>query len=106
MSTVAEALRAAADQAGAQLKGVWAMDAKTTEGIDQLIAGGAEVDQAEIDRLWDALSHVPEAEACGWLKDRFGISWQVLPENMGELMTRPGAHEHMMAMRKIIIDEL
>ena len=47
--------RAAADQAGAQLKGVWAMDAKTTEGIDQLIAGGAEVDQAEIDRRCEGL---------------------------------------------------
>lgn len=63
-------------------------------------------DQATIDQVWDALSADPGAEACGWLKDRFGISWQVLPENMGELMARPGAHEHMMTMRKIIIDEL
>ena len=53
--TLAATARAAADQAGAQLKGVWAMDAKTTEGIDQLIAGGAEVDQAEIDRRCEGL---------------------------------------------------
>ena len=52
---LATTARAAADQAGAQLKGVWAMDAKTTEGIDQLIAGGAEVDQAEIDRRCEGL---------------------------------------------------
>ena len=52
---LAATARAAADQAGAQLKGVWAMDAKTTEGIDQLIAGGAEVDQAEIDRRCEGL---------------------------------------------------
>lgn len=52
---LAATARAAADQAGTQLKGVWAMDAKTTEGIDQLIAGGAEVDQAEIDRRCEGL---------------------------------------------------
>ncbi|MFL0460562.1 AMP-dependent synthetase/ligase [Kytococcus sedentarius] len=52
---LAATARAAADQAGVQLKGVWAMDAKTTEGIDQLIAGGAEVEQAEIDRRCEGL---------------------------------------------------
>lgn len=52
---LAATARGAADQAGAQLKGVWAIDAKTTEGIDQLIAGGAEVDQAEIDRRCEGL---------------------------------------------------
>ncbi|HRO10726.1 VOC family protein [Amaricoccus sp.] len=44
-------------------------------------------DQAEIDRLWSALSAVPEAEACGWLKDRFGVSWQIAPRALGEMMT-------------------
>lgn len=39
-------------------------------------------DQAEADRYWDALSAVPEAEQCGWVKDRFGVSWQVLPGGM------------------------
>lgn len=62
-------------------------------------------DQAEIDRLWEVLSSVAEAERCGWCVDRFGVSWQILPENMGELMQRPGAHEHLMAMGKIVIDE-
>ena len=44
-------------------------------------------DQAEIDRLWSALSAVPEAEACGWLKDRFGVSWQITPAALGPMMT-------------------
>jgi predicted 3-demethylubiquinone-9 3-methyltransferase (glyoxalase superfamily) len=43
-------------------------------------------DQDEIDRYWAQLSHVPEAEQCGWCKDRFGISWQVTPQRLGELM--------------------
>jgi predicted 3-demethylubiquinone-9 3-methyltransferase (glyoxalase superfamily) len=43
-------------------------------------------DQAEIDRYWDALSAVPEAEACGWLKDKYGVSWQIVPKAMNEMM--------------------
>lgn len=59
--------------------------------------------QDEIDRLWDALTAVPEAEQCGWLADRFGVSWQIVPANMAELMQRPNAYAHMMAMKKLII---
>ncbi|TMD56195.1 MAG: VOC family protein [Chloroflexi bacterium] len=44
-------------------------------------------DQAEIDRYWDALSAVPEAEQCGWLKDRFGLTWQIVPTAMEDMMT-------------------
>jgi predicted 3-demethylubiquinone-9 3-methyltransferase (glyoxalase superfamily) len=43
-------------------------------------------DQAEVDRLWAALSAVPAAEACGWLKDRFGVSWQIDPRSLGEML--------------------
>lgn len=60
-------------------------------------------DQAEIDRYWEALSTVPEAEACGWCKDQYGLSWQIVPENMGELMASPGAYERMMTMKKLDI---
>ena len=42
--------------------------------------------QEQIDYFWDRLSHVPEAEACGWLKDKFGVSWQIVPSLMGEMM--------------------
>jgi predicted 3-demethylubiquinone-9 3-methyltransferase (glyoxalase superfamily) len=43
--------------------------------------------QDEIDRLWHALSAVPEAEQCGWLQDRYGVSWQIIPRQLGELMS-------------------
>jgi predicted 3-demethylubiquinone-9 3-methyltransferase (glyoxalase superfamily) len=44
-------------------------------------------DQAEVDALWDKLSAVPESEQCGWLKDKYGVSWQIIPEAMGKLMS-------------------
>jgi len=62
-------------------------------------------DQAEIDRFWAALSAVPEAEQCGWCKDKFGVSWQIIPTNLDQLMSRPKAFEHMMAMKKLEIDQ-
>lgn len=43
-------------------------------------------DQEEIDYFWDKLSAVPEAEACGWVKDQFGVSWQIVPAHMDEVM--------------------
>jgi predicted 3-demethylubiquinone-9 3-methyltransferase (glyoxalase superfamily) len=43
--------------------------------------------QEEVDRLWESLSYVPEAEQCGWLKDRYGVSWQIVPERLNELMS-------------------
>jgi predicted 3-demethylubiquinone-9 3-methyltransferase (glyoxalase superfamily) len=63
-------------------------------------------DQGEIDRLWAALSAVPAAEQCGWLVDRFGVSWQIVPANLAELMVRPGAYEHLMGLGKIVIANL
>jgi predicted 3-demethylubiquinone-9 3-methyltransferase (glyoxalase superfamily) len=62
-------------------------------------------DQDEIDYFWDKLSSVPEAEQCGWCKDRFGLSWQVVPENTNKLLRRPNAYAHMMKMKKLVIDE-
>jgi predicted 3-demethylubiquinone-9 3-methyltransferase (glyoxalase superfamily) len=44
--------------------------------------------QEEIDFLWNKLSAVPEAEQCGWLKDQFGLSWQIVPTALGELMSQ------------------
>jgi len=60
-------------------------------------------DQEEIDYYWAKLSTVPASEQCGWCKDQYGLSWQVVPENMGELMKRPDAFEHMMQMKKLVI---
>jgi predicted 3-demethylubiquinone-9 3-methyltransferase (glyoxalase superfamily) len=61
-------------------------------------------DQAEIDYYWEKLSAVPESEQCGWCKDKYGLSWQVVPENMEELMSRPNAFPHLMEMKKIIVE--
>ena len=44
-------------------------------------------DQAEIDRLWAALSEVGSIEQCGWLRDRWGLCWQIVPKRLGELMS-------------------
>jgi predicted 3-demethylubiquinone-9 3-methyltransferase (glyoxalase superfamily) len=46
-------------------------------------------DQAEVDRYWNALLDGGKAEQCGWLKDRYGLSWQIVPTVLGELMTDP-----------------
>ena len=43
--------------------------------------------QKEIDYYWEKLSAVPEAEQCGWLKDKYGVSWQIVPAAMNEMMT-------------------
>ena len=50
--------------------------------------------QEEIDHYWSSLSAVPEAEQCGWLKDRYGLSWQVVPSRMDEMM-RTGTKEQI-----------
>jgi len=66
-------------------------------------------DQAETDRLTDALSAVPEAEQCGWVKDRFGVSWQITPRRLTELLSSGDpavarrVFEAMMEMKRIDI---
>jgi len=69
-------------------------------------------DQEEVDYFWNRLSAVPEAEQCGWLKDRFGLSWQIIPRQMGELLGHPNrkkalaATNVMLQMKKIVIADL
>jgi predicted 3-demethylubiquinone-9 3-methyltransferase (glyoxalase superfamily) len=43
-------------------------------------------DQAEVDRFWERLSSDPKVEQCGWLRDKFGISWQIVPTVLGEML--------------------
>lgn len=62
-------------------------------------------DQEEIDYFWEKLSAVPESEQCGWCKDKYGVSWQVVPENIEALMKKPDAYPHLMEMKKIVIEE-
>lgn len=63
-------------------------------------------DQTEIDHYWAALSAVPDAEQCGWCKDKYGLSWQILPAQLHELLTGPAAVQALLAMRKISIADL
>ncbi len=64
-------------------------------------------DQAEIDYYWDALTkNGGEESVCGWCKDKFGLSWQINPENIEEIMVSPGAWEKLLAMKKIGIAAL
>lgn len=63
-------------------------------------------DQEEIDYYWEKLSAHPESEQCGWLKDRFGLSWQIVPKNMGDLIKTPKAMQAMLQMKKIDIAKL
>ena len=69
-------------------------------------------DQAEVDYFWKKLSAVPESEQCGWLKDKFGLSWQIIPSQMGELLTSPNrvralaVTNAMLKMKKIVIADL
>ncbi len=69
-------------------------------------------DQAEVDRLWKALSAVPEAEQCGWVKDRFGLSWQIVPKALTRLMADPDpakakrVFDAMMQMKKLDVAAL
>lgn len=62
-------------------------------------------DQEEIDYYWEKLSSVPESEQCGWCKDKYGLSWQIVPENMEALMSKPNAYQKLLEMKKIVIAE-
>lgn len=75
---------------------------KFNESISFLVACK---DQDEIDYFWSKLSHVPESEQCGWCKDPYGLSWQIIPDDMEELMKKPGAFAKLMEMKKIEIAE-
>ncbi len=62
-------------------------------------------DQAEIDYFWEKLSTVKEAEQCGWCKDAWGVSWQIVPANIEELLKRPDGYVNMMQMKKLVIND-
>jgi predicted 3-demethylubiquinone-9 3-methyltransferase (glyoxalase superfamily) len=69
-------------------------------------------DQDEVDHYWDRLVDGGEESMCGWLKDRFGVSWQIVPDRLNELLDDPdpvraaAASKAMLGMRKIVIAEL
>ena len=88
------------------LRGTWmaATDSGTfhdftfTAGVSMIVSCR---DQEEIDRYWAGLSAVPEAERCGWCVDRWGVSWQVVPHNIAELMADAATRDKILHMGKI-----
>jgi predicted 3-demethylubiquinone-9 3-methyltransferase (glyoxalase superfamily) len=69
-------------------------------------------DQDQVDHFWDALTDGGEEGPCGWLKDRFGVSWQIVPRRLIELATSGDAEtakrvtDSMMRMKRIVIADL
>jgi len=82
---------------------------KFTEGISFYV--GCK-DQVEVDYFWEKLSHFPESEQCGWLKDKFGLSWQIIPKRLDELagdkdpVKVKKSVNAMLKMKKIIVADL
>jgi predicted 3-demethylubiquinone-9 3-methyltransferase (glyoxalase superfamily) len=68
--------------------------------------------QEDVDYFWEKLSAVPEAEQCGWLKDKYGLSWQIVPAAMDEMMATGTAEQidrvtqAFLPMKKLVIAEL
>lgn len=59
-------------------------------------------DQAELDYYWDTLTQGGEPGPCGWLKDKYGVSWQVVPRVLSEMMRDPDRERAGQAMRKML----
>jgi predicted 3-demethylubiquinone-9 3-methyltransferase (glyoxalase superfamily) len=58
--------------------------------------------QEEVDELWEKLSAGGEKSRCGWLKDKFGLSWQIVPEALGELLAHPDPEKAKRAMNAML----
>ena len=69
-------------------------------------------DQKEVDYFWDKLSASPENEQCGWVKDKFGLSWQIIPKQLGKLLMDKDKEKAlrvmnaMLKMKKIVVADL
>jgi predicted 3-demethylubiquinone-9 3-methyltransferase (glyoxalase superfamily) len=106
---------------GKVMAGEFTLDGVTFRGIN----GGPEFrfseaisfsvtcrDQSEVDYYWDSLVDGGEESVCGWLKDRFGLSWQIVPTRLYELVSDPdprraqAATQAMLGMRRIVIADL
>lgn len=76
---------------------------KFTEAISFVIRCD---DQEEVDYYWSRLTAGGKESQCGWLKDKFGLSWQVVPAQLPDLLKHPNAMKAMMGMKKLDIAEL
>ncbi len=109
------------DKAGMAVTVEWELDGQRFVGIN----GGPQFkfseaislqinceDQAEVDHYWERLTADGEESVCGWLKDRFGLSWQIVPDRLYELVSDPNparaqaATQAMLQMRKIVVADL
>jgi len=109
-------------QPGTVMAGEFTLDGMTFRGINGGPAGFgfseaisfsvACRDQSEVDYYWDALADGGEESVCGWLKDRYGVSWQIVPTRLYELVSDPdrdralAATQAMLRMRRIVVAEL
>jgi predicted 3-demethylubiquinone-9 3-methyltransferase (glyoxalase superfamily) len=62
-------------------------------------------DQQEIDKYWNYFTEEGKEVQCGWCIDKYGLRWQVIPKNLGELMGKPNAWQVMMKQKRIVIEE-
>jgi predicted 3-demethylubiquinone-9 3-methyltransferase (glyoxalase superfamily) len=82
---------------------------KFTEAISLFVSCDT---QQEVDELWEKLSAGGEKGRCGWLKDKYGLSWQIIPKALGQLMGDPdpkksqAVMQAMLQMNKIVIEDL
>ena len=90
-----------------------ALDGGPTFKLSEAVSFAIECeDQEEVDYLWEKLSAVSESEQCGWLKDQFGLSWQIVPKRLGELLSDPAEEKShkvlnaMLEMKKLDVAEL
>lgn len=76
---------------------------KFTEAISFVIRCDS---QAEVDNYWEKLSAGGSEGQCGWIKDHFGLSWQIVPARLPDLIKKPNAMQAMLKMKKLDIAEL
>jgi predicted 3-demethylubiquinone-9 3-methyltransferase (glyoxalase superfamily) len=110
------------DKAGTAMAGDFVLDGLRFRGINggpanahfsEAISFSIDCqDQSEVDYYWDSLADGGQESMCGWLKDRFGLSWQIVPTRLYELVSDPdpararAATEAMFQMRKIVIADM
>ncbi len=115
-------IRGVSEFEGRVIGAEWTLDGRTFRGINggPVHAGFTETislsvscaDQSEVDYYWDTLVEGGRPDRCGWLKDRFGLSWQIIPTRLYELLSDPdrsraeGASDAMRRMQKIVVADL
>ncbi len=122
ITSVARYGEAGPGEPGTVMAGEWVLDGRAFQGINggPAHAGFTETvsfsvtcaDQSEVDYYWENLVAGGEESMCGWLKDRFGLSWQIVPSRLHELLGDPdparaqAAMRAMLGMRKIVVADL